>query len=149
MKFLADSMLGRLAKWLRIMGYDTHYQSFYAMGDFGPLVRDERILLSRHAKTTDQYPGSLMLSSDHVKKQLHEIRTWFQLEPDRCRWFTRCLICNVPLEKTQVGDIRLNVPDYVLYEKPTQIRFCPSCGRHFWPGSHRERMIRQLENWGF
>ena len=146
---MADSMLGRLAKWLRIMGYDTHYQSFYAMGDFGPLVRDERRLLSRHAKTTDQYPGSLMLRSDHVKRQLHEIRTWFQLEPDRLRWFTRCLICNVPLKKTQVEDIRLNVPDYVLYEKPTQIRFCPSCGRHFWPGSHRERMIRQLENWGF
>ena len=142
-------MLGRLAKWLRIMGYDTHYHSYYTMEDFGPLVRDERTLLSRHAKTTDQYPGSLMLRSDHVKRQLHEIRTGFQLEPDRLRCFTRCLICNVPLEKTQVEDPRLNVPDYVLYEKLTQIRFCPSCGRHFWPGSHRERMIRQLENWGF
>ena len=149
MKFLADSMLGRLAKWLRIMGYDTHYQSYYTMEDFGPLVRDERTLLSRHAKTTDQYPGSLMLRSDHVKGQLHEIRTGFQLEPDRLQWFTRCLLCNVPLKKTQVEDLRLNVPDYVLYEKLTQIRFCPSCGRHFWPGSHRERMIRQLENWGF
>ena len=149
MKFLADSMLGRLAKWLRIMGYDTHYQSFYTKEDFGPLVQDERTLLSRHAKTTAQYPGSLMLRSDQVQGQLHEIRTGFLFEPDRLRWFTRCLICNVPLKKTQVEHLRLNVPDYVLYENPSQIRVCPSCGRHFWPGSHRERMIRQLENWGF
>ena len=148
MKFLADSMLGRLAKWLRIMGYDTHYQSFYTKEDFEPLVQDERTLLSRHAKTTSQYPGSIVLRSDQVQGQLHEIRTGFQLEPVRLRWFTRCLICNVPLKKAQAEDLRLNVPDYVLYEKLTQIRFCPSCGRHFWPGSHRERMIRQLENWG-
>ena len=149
MKFLADSMLGKLAKWLRIMGYDTHYQSFYKKEAIGPLVQDGRALLSRHKMTMARYPGALLILSDHVEGQLHEIRNGFQLEPDRLRWFTRCLICNVLLKKTQVEHLRLNVPDYVLYENLAQIRFCPSCGRHFWPGSHRERMIRQLENWGF
>lgn len=149
MKFLADSMLGKLAKWLRIMGYDTHYQSFYRQGDIGHLVRGGRTLLSRHAKTLDHYPNALMIRSDHVKGQLDEIRNALPLKPEKRQWFTRCLICNVPLEKTQVEYIRPNVPDYVLYENLTQIRFCPSCGRHFWPGSHRERMTRQLENWGF
>jgi uncharacterized protein with PIN domain len=149
MKFLADSMLGRFAKWLRIMGYDTHYQSFYKEEDFKLLDIEERKLLSRHAKLTKRFPGALMLRSDHIEAQLHEIHNGFRLEPDRLRWFTRCLICNVLLEKTQVKHLRINVPDYVLYENLSQIRICPSCGRHFWPGSHRERMIRQLENWGF
>ena len=149
MKFLADSMLGKVAKWLRIMGYDTHYQSSYKKGELGLLVREGRTLLSRHAKTISHYPKAFMIRSDHVEEQLNEIRNAFQLEPDRLRWFTRCLICNVLLKKTHVEHLRPNVPDYVLYENITQIRFCPSCGRHFWPGSHRERMIRQLENWGF
>ena len=142
-------MLGRLAKWLRIMGYDTHYQSFYQKKDIGLLIQEGRALLSRHKKTTDRYPGALLVLSDHIEEQLHEIQKRFQLEPDRLRWFTRCLICNVLLKKTQVDHLRLDVPDYVLYENRSQIRFCPSCGRYFWPGSHRERMMRQLENWGF
>ena len=142
-------MLGRLAKWLRIMGYDTHYQSFYKKEDIGPLVQDGRTLLSRHKKRTARHGGALLILSDHVEGQLHEIRNGFQLKPDRERWFTRCLICNILLKKTPVEHLRLNVPDYVLYENLTRIRFCPSCGRHFWPGSHRERMKRQLENWGF
>ena len=142
-------MLGRLAKWLRIMGYDTHYQSFYQREDIEPLIHVGRALLSRHKKTTVRYPRALLILSDHVEGQLQQIRDGFQLEPDRLRWFTRCLICNVLLKKTRVEHLRLNVPDYVLYKNPTRIRFCPSCGRHFWPGNHRERMMRQLENWGF
>ena len=142
-------MLGKVAKWLRIMGYDTHYQSVYMKGELGLLVREGRTLLSRHGKTISHHPKAFMIRSDHVEEQLKEIRNAFQLETDRLRWFTRCLICNVLLKKTHVEHLRPNVPDYVLYENITQIRFCPSCGRHFWPGSHRERMIRQLEHWGF
>lgn len=148
-KFLADSMLGRLAKWLRIMGYDTSYLSFYRKEDMGSLIQEGRTLLSRRKETIDHYPGSLMIRSDHVKEQLYEIRNEFHLKPDRSQWFTRCLICNVLLKKAQIEHLRVNVPDYILYENPTYLRICPSCGRYFWPGSHRERMLNQLEDWGF
>lgn len=142
-------MLGRLAKWLRVMGYDTHYQSFYRKEDMETLIHRGRTLLSRHKKTIDQYPGSLMIQSDRVKEQLHEIRFGFQLEPDRSQWFTRCLICNVLLIRTQSKSIRANIPDYILYNNPSHLRVCPSCGRYFWPGSHRENMLNHLEDWGF
>ena len=149
MRFLADSMLGRLAKWLRIMGYDTHYLSFYRKKDMAPLIGEGRTLLSRHKETVNRYPGSLMIYSDHVKEQLSEIRNEFQIKPNKSQWFTRCLICNVPLKRAQIEHLRVNIPDYILYKNPTHLRICPSCGRYFWPGSHRERMLNQLEDWGF
>ena len=148
-KYLADSMLGRLAKWLRIMGYDTHYLSFYRKEDMSSLIQEGRTLLSRHRKTINRYPGSLMIHSDHVKEQLNEIRNEFQLKPDRSHWFSRCLICNVLLKKAEIEHLRVNVPDYILNGNPTSLRICPSCGRCFWPGSHRKRMLNQLEDWGF
>ncbi|MDY7038133.1 MAG: Mut7-C RNAse domain-containing protein [Thermodesulfobacteriota bacterium] len=148
--FLADSMLGKLAKWLRVMGYDTHYQSFYNEGVIEQLMHEGRRLLSRHRATIEQYPNSILILSDHVKEQLDEIRTWGGLKCGRSHWFSRCLICNVNLEEADAVKARENVPEHVFYESfADNIRFCPSCCRYYWPGSHRKMMIRQLGEWGF
>jgi uncharacterized protein with PIN domain len=53
------------------------------------------------------------------------------------------------LQTAAVGEAREGIPEYVYYQGLTKIRTCPSCGRYFWPGSHRERMIEQLTTWGF
>jgi uncharacterized protein with PIN domain len=148
-RFLADSMLGRLAKWLRVMGYDTHYQSFYREDVIEQFSREGRILLSRHKPTVERYSNSLLIRADHVKDQLQEVRHSGALAPQGCKWFSRCLICNVSLIDAEPKDVSENVPEYIFHQNITGIRFCPSCGRYFWPGSHRERMIRQLEEWGF
>ena len=148
-KFMADSMLGKLAKWLRIMGYDTHYQPFYKEGVIEQLVHEDRRLLSRHRATIEQYPNSILILSDHVKEQLYEIRNRGNLIFERANWFSRCLICNVNLEEVEAIEARENVPEYIFYENIIDIRFCPSCCRYYWPGSHRERMIRQLDEWNF
>ena len=147
-RFIVDSMLGRLAKWLRIMGYDTHYQPFYTEGLIELLVHGGGRLLSRHRPTIMQYPNAVLILSDHVKDQLHEMKHGGSLTADRSKWFTRCLICNVPLRETDAEDARANLPEYVSYKYTSEIRFCPSCGRYFWPGSHRGRMTKQLEEWG-
>jgi len=148
-RFLADSMLGRLGKWLRVMGYDTHYQLVYKEGMIRHLVQGGRRLLSRHRGTIDQYPNAVFIRSDHEKDQLHEMKNRGDLAPERSNWFTRCLICNVPLKEAETQSTRDNVPEYVFYHNTAGIRVCPCCGRYFWPGTHRERMIRQLEEWGF
>ena len=142
-------MLGKLSKWLRIMGYDTHYQSFYTKERISHLVDDGRILLSRHSSTVQQYPNSLLIRSDHVKEQIHEMKSKDYLTLQRSEWFNRCLICNVLLRKAEAEYARENVPEYVFHNNMTEIRFCPSCNRYFWPGNHRKNMIEQLEEWGF
>jgi uncharacterized protein with PIN domain len=147
-KFIADSMLGRLAKWLRVLGYDTLYQPFYRQGVIGESVREGRKLLSRHRSTVTRYAGSMLIRSNHLKDQLYEMKKSGAITSDRSRWFTRCLLCNVPLQKAEGTHARENVPEYVFYQSASGIRFCPSCGRYFWPGSHRDRMVGQLEQWG-
>ena len=148
-RFVADVMLGRLAKWLRIMGYDTHYQSFYGGNTLKRLVLDGRRLLSRRKDTVRMYRHTLLICSDRLEGQLQEMRDQGALSLDQSRWFTRCLRCNVPLEKPADREGRENVPDYVFYESGVEIRFCPSCRRSFWAGSHRQRMVKQLQEWGF
>ena len=148
-RFIADSMLGRLAKWLRVMGYDTHYRPVCQDDMIDHLVRGGCLLLSRHRPTIDQYRHSLLILSNHVKEQLHEIRAEGYLTADRSRWFLRCLTCNLPLREVAVEDVREDIPEYVFYQNITELRFCPSCGRYFWPGSHKNRMLKKLEEWGF
>jgi uncharacterized protein with PIN domain len=148
-KFLADSMLGKLAKWLRILGYDTAYRSHYRPGFLDLIIKEDRHLLSRHKETADQYAGALLIHADRVGEQLNELKQLIPLAPDRSNWFSRCLICNVVLREAEVDEARENVPEYVFYQNTKEIRFCPSCGRYYWPGSHRKRMISQLEEWGF
>lgn len=147
-KFIADSMLGRLAKWLRILGYDTFYKPFYGQGVMGTSILEGRKLLSRHWPTVARYANSMLIHSDHVKDQLDEMKKAGTIFSERSKWFSRCLLCNVPLDKAEGPHARDNVPEYVFYQSASEIRFCPSCHRYFWPGSHRERMVGQLEEWG-
>lgn len=148
MRFVADSMLGKLAKWLRVLGYDTHYERYYRPGMIDQLVEDGRRLLSRHKKIVELYANAILLRSDNTGGQMAELREKVGFEPDRTRWFSRCLICNVLLVEVGVSDAKAHVPEHVFYENATGIRSCPSCGRYYWPGSHRMRMERKLEEWG-
>jgi uncharacterized protein with PIN domain len=149
-RFIADSMLGRLAKWLRVMGYDTHYQPFYREGMIAELVHDGRLLLSRNRPTINRYPDSLLILSDKVQGQLEEIKTRGLLILDSTGWFSRCLTCNTLLQEASLEDAREKIPEYTLYQNVTTgLRFCASCGRFYWPGSHRKSMTAKLEEWGF
>lgn len=150
MKFVADSMLGKLAKWLRALGYDTCYQRYYRPGVIDLLVVEEdRRLLSRHKDMSDRYGNAVLLCANRVGEQLAELKDKVYLAPDLSSWFSRCLICNALLKEPSRDAARENVPEYVFFQNMTGIRFCPSCGRHYWPGTHRKRMVRQLEEWGF
>lgn len=149
MRFVVDSMLGKLAKWLRIMGYDTHYQSFYRPEDIDQLVEEGRCLLSRHKGIVDRFSDAVLISGNHVGEQLSELRESILLDSNSSSWFTRCLICNSFLKEGRIDIACENVPEYVFYQNMKQIRFCPLCRRYYWQGSHRKRMLKQLEEWGF
>ena len=149
MKFLIDSMLGKLAKWLRVLGYDSHYQSRYDPATIGKLVQQGRRLISRRKETLELFKDTLLIHSNNVGEQLLEVKENITIEPDSLNWFSRCLICNSLLQEVEEEDVRENVPEYIFFQNLKKIRFCPECKRYYWPGSHRARMIRQLEKWGF
>jgi uncharacterized protein with PIN domain len=148
-KFVADAMLGKLAKWLRIMGYDTHYQSCYKPGRIQSLAREGRILLTRNLRAARGREGLVVILSDHVREQLGQLKEEGFIEVDQTKWFTRCMLCNEALCDAAPEAARENVPEYVFFEHPEGIRFCLSCRRFFWPGSHRQKMVAQLQAWGF
>jgi uncharacterized protein len=148
-KFVADAMLGRLAKWLRIMGYDAHYRAFYKPGQVHSLVKEGRVFLTRNTQCIGRCKGLVFVRSDHVQDQLRQLRQEGLIEVDRAAWFTRCMLCNEPLLPAPFEAVSEKVPDHVLLENPSGIRFCPTCNRFFWPGSHKKKMLSQLRVWGF
>ena len=128
-KFVADVMLGNLAKWLRIMGYDTFYQPCYKPGQIRSLVREGRILLTRNTRSGLDRDLTVFVFSDHVGEQLRQLKEKGCITADRTRCFTRCMLCNETLLEAPPEKARENVPEYVFFEHPKGIHCCPSCGR--------------------
>ena len=149
MVFVADSMLGKLARYLRIMGYDTVYQSSYGNQRLSELVMEGRVLLTRDRAIAKLYSNAVFIDSDLVRDQLKAVDRAVRLSRDHGKWFSRCLICNSPLSKAEGKVAREHVPDFVFSNYGERIFFCPSCERFYWPGTHRERMVERLKEWGF
>lgn len=149
MPFVVDSMLGALARYLRIMGYDTAYQPHYTDQGIRELVEEGRVLLTRSRARAIQHENSILVDRDLVRDQLEVVDRAVGLTRDRAGYFRRCIRCNSPLEKAEEEAAREQVPDYVFTTQRDRILFCPSCGRCYWPGTHRERMLAILRDWGF
>jgi uncharacterized protein with PIN domain len=147
-RFVAEAMLGKLAKWMRMMGYDVVYQRSYREEDLVRLMAGGRRLLSRRVEAQAHHPGVLFLRSDQVGDQLKELKSLGALKLDQSRFFTRCLLCNEALKEADPEAAKSSLPEYVFHENPSGILYCPGCGRFFWPGTHRDRMLKQLEDWG-
>jgi uncharacterized protein with PIN domain len=148
-RFLADATLGRLAKWLRVMGFNTHYQPVYKDGSMDQWINTGYLLLTRQKRLIHKYPYSLLIRSDHIEEQLKNIKDAGYLLHDRSKWFLRCLRCNTLLEELHNREVLDKVPEFVLNQTNIKIHFCPSCNRFFWKGSHVNRMTEQLKKWGY
>ncbi len=148
-KFVADSMLGRLAKWLRILGYDTVYRGTYGPGMLEQLITGGRLFLSSRKGMEKVYSNTILIDAVCVGDQLAELKKKVNLAADSSEWFSRCLICNTLLRDAATDDALNNVPEYIFHNNLSEIRVCPLCVKYYWQGSHRKRMVRQLEEWGF
>lgn len=146
--FVVDTMLGRLAKWLRVMGLDAHYQSAYEKMEIENLVKKGRILVTRNRVLTDSLKPSILILSDKVQGQLMEIKRNGLLPKTSKNWFKRCIECNVPLKSVQIDHAQGRIPEYIISQHIEGIHYCPSCKRYFWPGSHRIKMLKQIKEWG-
>lgn len=144
-RFLADAMLGRLARWLRTLGYDTAYDP---SADDPVLVAqadaEARVLLTRDRRlVADLRPArSVLVRSDAPLAQLHEVAEACGLAAPP-GLFTRCAVCNGVLRPATVTEAGALVPPRVR-ERGGAVWRCPSCGRAYWDGSHTRRMRATL-----
>jgi uncharacterized protein len=146
MTFLVDCMLGKLAKWLRILGFDAVYFSRAEDDDLLALARREgRALLSRDHALLGRAKGlaSLLIESEVWQDQVRQVLARFDLAGS-VRPYTRCLECNVPL-KSLSRDEAANLVVPFAHERAGAFALCPSCGRAFWPGTHQEAMQSQID----
>lgn len=144
-RLTADCNLGKLAKWLRILGYDTLYDRGNADLKFLMKAGEEgRIALTRKRNLARLSPPGrfVVVKADHVAGQIKEVLEALTLEPDPARRMTRCLRCNEPLEEVPKKTVEGMVSAYV-YGTCTRFRKCPLCGRIFWPGTH----LRHVEEY--
>jgi uncharacterized protein with PIN domain len=146
---VVDIMLGRLARWLRAMGYDTLFPGPMAgtAGDRRLLQisrGEERILVTRDRTLARlAAPRGCLLRAEQVDDQIAEAIARLRLAPGREQWLSRCLECNAPLEPWPREALADAVPDRVLEAHDRFVR-CPSCARVYWAGSHADRMLARL-----
>jgi len=146
MKFLADRNLGKLTKWLRILGYDAVIwhgeigRSFLREG-----ARQGRVVLTRRRDMAERnYLGTmLVIYGDKMPQQLTEVIGAYSLDVNTAHILTICLHCNETLRSISRTDVEDRVPPYV-FQTQQKFRICTNCGQIFWAGTHRDNVCSYL-----
>jgi len=148
-KFVADINVGKLAKWLRVMGYDTLI--FRGADDTGMLtlaLAEERIILTRDTKFMERRAvkkgevRAILIRGDELEAQVGDIISELKL-PCAYEPFLICIECNELLVKREKPEVRERVPAYV-YATQEEFMECPQCHRVYWKGTHWRQMGDRL-----
>ena len=147
-KFAADRMLGRLVKWLRVIGQDVIYGPH--LTGYG-LIRagraEGRLILTRDKRLKQkQPPPFVFIESDHYREQLRQVIQECGLKPGR-GLFTRCVECNTVLQARAKETVEKLVPPYV-FSTQEIFSWCSMCQRVYWPATHHEKMLEELRTFG-
>ena len=147
MKFLADHMLGKLAKELRMLGYDTLYYRGENGYPFMKLAREEgRIILTRSRNLLPRKPEDriVRITEDKPSLQLRELVQKGFISLNAEKLYSRCLLCNVLLDQISRDEAEGKVPDFIFYQQKEFSR-CPQCRKIYWPGSHLDHMEKKVK----
>jgi uncharacterized protein with PIN domain len=147
MKFLVDRMLGKLAKELRTLGYDTvYYQGQDPLQLIQIAHQQGRTVLTRNTKRIPKSPGDeiLTLKEDDPDLQLKDLIKRGFIFLGEANPFSRCLLCNSLLNDIPRGEAEGKVPDFIFYHQKEFFQ-CPECARIYWKGSHHENMKKWVE----
>ncbi len=144
MKFVVDFMLGRLCRWLRLLGYDAVYCR-EKENIITTSLRETRIVLTRNQKLSRRKSYRLiLLASDSFREQLAQIIGTLNLAVDENKLFSRCVHCNAMVKPAKKDEVKGKVPPFI-YDTHNDFSVCPVCQRIYWKGSHWNLMKRDLE----
>ncbi len=150
MKFIVDHNVGKLAKWLRMMGYDTLF--FTGDDDWQMIItalNEGRVILTRDTQIMRRGViasgrlKAILIQSDKPEQQMQQVVETLNLDCES-NLFTICLECNQPLEERTRQQVKERVPPYV-FQTQDQYVECPSCHRIYWKGTHWQAMTKKLE----
>ena len=142
--------MGKLAKWLRIMGYDTLF--FNGSDDSGMIaiaLAEDRVILTRDTQimkrrvVTSGQLKAILIQSDEPERQMRQVIDSLNLDW-QFKPFTICLECNQPLVERSKQQVSNLVPPYV-FQTQSQYMECPACHRIYWKGTHWQAMTKKLE----
>ena len=143
MKFLCDQMLGTLAKWLRIYGFDTIYAN-NTMNDSELLKisKDEnRILITRDKRLIQiakrENLTTIEIKTTDINEQIRTTLDGIKLE--QTKFLSRCLICNSKVEEIKKKDVKGKVAERV-FDNNEKFWFCKKCKKIYWKGTHYNKM---------
>ena len=140
-------MLGKLAKELRMLGYDTVYYRGEDVYSLIKLAREEgRVILTRSTQLTPKRPEDriVRIVEDKASSQLRELIRANVIRLDEETPFSRCLTCNMLLHKIPRDEAEGEVPDFIFYQQKEFFR-CLLCLRVYWQGSHQGHMKKRIE----
>jgi uncharacterized protein with PIN domain len=150
-KFIADNNVGKLARWLRLIGYDT---VLLKQKDDVQMIKialgENRVILTKDAQfmkrrlVTNGTLKTVHIERDDPEIQVQEVVETLSLDYD-CKPFSRCLECNGVLVARDKEDVKDLIPARVS-ETQTQYTQCPACHRIYWPGTHWQAMDKKLKD---
>lgn len=146
MKFIVDEMLGRLTKWLRMLGYDTVYKTPTSDSLLvNQAFKEQRIILTRDTRLVDRkyIPRYILIKSDDYTEQLRQVIKDLDLVPREDLFFSRCILCNTEIEPISKDKVKTKVPPYI-YKTQENFLHCPKCDKIYWSGTHIERARERL-----
>lgn len=149
LKFIVDNNVGKLAKWLRIMGYDTLF--FDGINDsrmIATALAEGRVILTRDTQimrrrlVTSGQLKAILIKGDEPELQMRQVIDCLNLDC-QFRPLTICLECNQPLVERSKRQVKDLVPPYV-FQTQNQYMECPACHRIYWRGTHWQAMTKKL-----
>lgn len=148
-KFIVDTHLGKLARYLRMLGFDTLYKPEYSSGEIIQLaLKEHRIILSnsrellKHKSITHGYCINNYNPLDQLRRVVQRFFLWDKMVP-----FSRCMLCNAGLQPITKEEILDRLPPKVK-KGQQEFKICPVCQRIYWKGTHYEKMMRMIEKLG-
>ena len=149
MKFLCDQMLGTLAKWLRIYGFDTFFVN--SEMDDAKLMeitkKENRILITRDRNLIQsarrENLKTIEIKTTDINEQISTVLD--DIKIDKTKVLSRCILCNTEVEEIKKEDIKAKVPKRV-FDNNEKFWFCKKCNKIYWKGTHYEKMFEKINN---